>query len=70
MILDLLKSVSVAGQIVTIDAIGTQKEIAKEIQDGKGDYVLAVKGNQGTLHEEVKLYFEEEEILSSKFSIE
>jgi predicted transposase YbfD/YdcC len=58
MILDLLKTVSVAGQIVMLDAMGTQKEIAQKIKEGRGDYVLAVQGNQGTLHEELKLHFE------------
>jgi predicted transposase YbfD/YdcC len=60
LIKDLLDTVSVRGQIVTIDAIGTQKEIAAKIRQGKGDYVLAVKGNQGTLHEEIKEYFGDE----------
>jgi predicted transposase YbfD/YdcC len=57
LIKDLLDTVSVSGQIVTIDAIGTQKDIAEKIRKGKGDYVLAAKGNQGTLHEEMKEYF-------------
>ncbi|GHV42218.1 hypothetical protein AGMMS49546_20110 [Spirochaetia bacterium] len=52
MIKALLDMVSVRGQIVTIDAIGTQKEIAEKIGKGKGDYVLAVKENQKTLHED------------------
>lgn len=42
---------------VTIDAMGCQKEIAKQIVDGGADYVLALKGNQGVLHEEVKEFF-------------
>ncbi len=47
------------GRIVTIDAMGCQKEIAGQIIDQEGDYVLALKGNQGTLHEDVELYFED-----------
>jgi predicted transposase YbfD/YdcC len=43
---------------VTIDAMGTQKEIAKTIREQEADYVLALKGNQGTLHEDVALLFE------------
>lgn len=49
----LLKLVDVAGGIVTIDAMGCQKEIAGAVAAAKGDYVLALKGNQGTLHQEV-----------------
>lgn len=43
--------------IVTIDAMGTQKAIAKQIIDGGGDYVLSLKGNQGTLHQDVEQLF-------------
>ncbi len=46
----LLKLVDVSGGIVTIDAMGCQKEIAGAVVAAKGDYVLALKGNQGTLH--------------------
>jgi predicted transposase YbfD/YdcC len=63
MIKELLDTVSVQGQIVTIDAIGTQKEIAEKIRKGKADYVLAVKENQKTLHEDIKEYFDEEKFL-------
>jgi predicted transposase YbfD/YdcC len=47
----LLKLVDVSGGIVTIDAMGCQKEIAEAVVAAKGDYVLALKGNQGTLHQ-------------------
>lgn len=47
----LLKLVDVSGGIVTIDAMGCQKEIAGAVVAAKGDYVLALKGNQGTLHQ-------------------
>lgn len=43
----------VAGAVVTIDAMGCQREIAGAIVAAKGDYVLALKGNQGTLHQAV-----------------
>ena len=46
--------------IVTIDAMGCQKDIAEKIIGAGADYVLGLKGNQGTLHEDVKLYFEDE----------
>jgi predicted transposase YbfD/YdcC len=50
---ELLKLVDVAGGVVTIDAMGCQKEIAGAVVSAKGDYVLALKGNQGTLHQAV-----------------
>ncbi|GHV86823.1 putative transposase - IS1548 [Spirochaetia bacterium] len=65
MIKALLEVVSVRGQIVTIDAIGTQKEIVEKIQKGKGDYVLAVKDNQKILHEDIQEYFSEEKFLKA-----
>jgi len=61
MIKGLLDVISVKDQIVTIDAIGTQTAIAEKIIKKKGDYVLAVKDNQGTLHEEIRLYFADKE---------
>jgi len=55
----LLQTLALKGCIVTIDAMGCQREIAKQIvADAKADYVLALKGNQGTLHQDVKNYFE------------
>ena len=50
-ILDLL---NMKGSIITIDAMGTQTAIAHKIVENGGDYILAVKGNQGTLEEEVQ----------------
>lgn len=50
---ELLKLVDVSGGGVTIDAMGCQKEIAGAIVAAEGDYVLALKGNQGTLHQAV-----------------
>jgi predicted transposase YbfD/YdcC len=55
---ELLKMIDIKGSIVTIDAMGCQKEIAKQIVEQEGDYVLALKGNQGNLHKEVELLFE------------
>ena len=54
----LLRSLAIKGCIVTIDAAGCQKKIAKQIREQGADYVLALKGNQGSLHEEAKEYFE------------
>lgn len=60
---DLLDIISVKGQVVTIDAIGAQTDIAAKIRNGKGDYVLAIKGNQANLHEDIRTYFEDGELL-------
>jgi predicted transposase YbfD/YdcC len=57
---ELLRLVDIKGTIITIDAMGTQKEIAKQIIDSDADYVLALKGNQGTLHEAVVNYIAEQ----------
>jgi predicted transposase YbfD/YdcC len=53
----LLALLELRGCIVTIDAMGCQRDIAKQIVDQGGDYVLGLKGNQGTLHEAVEDYF-------------
>ena len=50
---ELLDQIDVKRSVVTIDAAGCQKNIAAKIVDGGGDYVLALKGNQGTLHDAV-----------------
>jgi len=54
-LLDLLE---LKGCIVTIDAMGCQKDIAEKIIKSEADYVFGLKGNQETVHEDVKLYFE------------
>lgn len=53
----LLELLDLEGAIVTIDAMGTQKEIAQKIRDRGADYVLALKANQGRLYEEVQECF-------------
>ena len=55
----LLGLLELEGAVVTIDAMGCQKEIAQTITDGGADYVLALKDNHPTLHGEVKLFFED-----------
>ena len=55
---ELLDKLELSGCIVTLDAMGCQRSIAKQIREGGGDYVLAVKGNQGRLHRGVRGYFE------------
>jgi len=53
----LLKLLDIQGCIVTIDAMGCQRKIARTILDRQANYVLALKGNQGNLHKEVKAFF-------------
>jgi len=54
----LLDLIEVVGSLITIDAMGTQKEIAKKIISKEADYLLALKGNQGNLKEEVEDAFD------------
>jgi len=56
----LLDMMAIEGAIVTIDAMGCQRDIAQKILDKKADYVLALKGNQGTLREDVELFASEQ----------
>lgn len=53
----LLNLLDIEGCTVTIDAMGCQKEITRQIIEQKGDYCISLKGNQGILHEEVREYF-------------
>jgi predicted transposase YbfD/YdcC len=57
---ELLRLVDIKGGIITIDAMGTQKAIAEQIIAGGADYVLALKGNQETLHQAVIDYIDEQ----------
>jgi len=57
----LLEMIDIKGTIITIDAMGTQTAIARQIQDNGGDYILALKGNHSTLHNEVENFFEQAE---------
>jgi predicted transposase YbfD/YdcC len=57
---ELLRLVDIQGAIITIDAMGTQKAIAEQIIDSKADYVLALKGNQETLHQAVIGYLDQQ----------
>ena len=57
---ELLRLVDIKGTIITIDAMGTQKAIAAQIVDSEADYVLALKGNQETLHQQVMDYIDEQ----------
>ena len=55
----LLHKLAIEGCLITIDAMGTQKNIAKQIVDAGGDYLLAVKDNQKTLAEDIELFFQQ-----------
>jgi predicted transposase YbfD/YdcC len=57
---ELLRLVDIKGTIITIDAMGTQKAIAEQIIDSGADYVLALKGNQETLHQAVIDHIDEQ----------
>jgi predicted transposase YbfD/YdcC len=50
----LLGCLALAGCVVTIEAMGCQREIAQQIVDQAGTYVLALKDNQATLHEDIR----------------
>ncbi len=53
----LLSRLDITGAVITIDAMGCQKKIAKQIKQQGGDYVFSLKGNQGNLHDDVKTFF-------------
>jgi hypothetical protein len=55
----LLEMLALKGTIVTTDALNCQRTIAQQIVDQKGDYALALKGNQGKLHEDVVLLLDD-----------
>lgn len=55
----LLRQIEVKGATVSLDAMGCQKKIAQEIHFAGADYLLALKGNHGTLHAEVMALFED-----------
>jgi predicted transposase YbfD/YdcC len=57
---EVLRLIDIKGAIITIDAMGTQKAIAAQIVDAKADYVLPVKGNQGSLEDAVMKHLEEQ----------
>lgn len=56
---ELLRALELAGCIVTLDALGCQKNLAQEIREADAENVLALKGNQGTVHAEVKSFLDD-----------
>jgi predicted transposase YbfD/YdcC len=57
----LIELLDIKGRIVTADAMHTQRSTSETIVKAGGDYVLALKGNQGAIHEDVKLFFNDDE---------
>jgi predicted transposase YbfD/YdcC len=66
---DLLDKLCIKGCIVTIDAMGTQKAIACKIREGEADYVLALKGNQSTLEDDVRRFFDDPALAATCASV-
>jgi predicted transposase YbfD/YdcC len=58
----LLDMLAIEGAVVTIDAMGCQRAIAQKIVDKKADYILALKGNQGSLRDDVELFAAEQKV--------
>jgi len=65
---ELLKMLAISGCIVTIDAIGTQTNIAKTIVEAEADYVLSVKENQGHLYEDIAVLFAVDQAQNFKYA--
>ncbi len=63
----LLDLLAIEGPVMTIDAMGCQREIAQTIIDKKADYILALKGNQGTLRDDVELIAHEQKAVAFAF---
>ena len=57
-ITELLELLDLKGMIITIDAMGCQKKIVEKIAEKKADYVISLKGNQQSIHNDVKEFFE------------
>ena len=62
----LLELLAIEGAVVTLDAMGCQREIAQKIIDKKADTILALKGNQGTLRDDVELFAREQKAVAFK----
>ena len=56
----LLQKLDITGTVITMDAMGCQTAVAQQIFEQKADDVLSLKGHQGTLHNDVRLFFESE----------
>jgi predicted transposase YbfD/YdcC len=65
---ELLRKLDLKGKIITIDAAGAQRNICEQIISGGGNYVIALKGNQKSLYDDVKTFLQDEQ--NHKFSNE
>ena len=66
----LLDMMSIEGAVVTIDAMGCQRDITTKIIEKKADYIVALKGNQGTLREDVEVFVAEQKALKYRVFVE
>jgi len=64
----LLDDLNISGAVISTDAMGCQKKVANKIIEKKADYILALKGNQGHLHEQIKSFFTEKNKEKADFS--
>ena len=62
----LLRMLTLEGAIVTTDALNCQRALAEQIVEQKGDYALALKANQGTLHDDVMLLLDDPELKANR----
>jgi predicted transposase YbfD/YdcC len=65
----LLELLTIKGAIITIDAMGCQKNIAGLIREKQADYVLALKGNHGDMKDDIETFFEQENLHDKKYLI-
>lgn len=63
----LLEGIDIQGSVITIDAMGCQKKIAQQICEAGADYVLALKGNAGLIHDEIVGYFRDAEEVGHEY---
>jgi predicted transposase YbfD/YdcC len=61
---EVLRELVVAGRVITVDALLTQRAIAQHIVEGGGDYVMIVKGNQPQLHQDIDVVFQDPAVLA------
>ena len=66
---ELIELLDITGSIVTIDAMGCQAKIVEKIVSKGADYLIGLKGNQGTLSEDVRIYFEEKTRKANFFTV-
>jgi len=59
---EVLSSLVLAGRVITVDALLTQREVAQTVTDRGGDYLMVVKGNQATLQADLQLFFEDQRL--------